>query len=149
MYKRQVWDGVLLEDDRVEPRPAAVELIRELDRRGILHSIASRNDPELALAELRRWGLEEYFLHPQISWNPKSDSIRAVAEALNLGLDAFAFVDDQDFELAEVEFALPEVLTARADEVPELAQRPEFTPRFVTGESRERRHLYRLSLIHI
>lgn len=32
-----------------------------------------------------------------------------IAEALNIGLDSLAFVDDQPFELAEVSFELPQV----------------------------------------
>ena len=42
------------------------EPIRTLDERGILHSIASRNDHDHAMAKVREFGLEEYFLHPQI-----------------------------------------------------------------------------------
>ncbi|MCP2168453.1 HAD-IIIC family phosphatase [Goodfellowiella coeruleoviolacea] len=138
-----LWDGVLLEDDDVRPRAEVLAVIRELDRRGVLHSIASRNDPAPALRRLERLGVLEYFLHPQISWNPKSAAISAVANALNIGVDAVAFVDDQPFELAEVAFALPEVLCVPADQAPELVTRPEFQPRFVTAESRTRRAMYR------
>ena len=51
----------------------------------------------------------KYFLHPAIGWGQKSESLRAVAEKLNLGLDSFAFIDDSPFERAEVEAALPMV----------------------------------------
>ncbi|GAA4552125.1 HAD-IIIC family phosphatase [Amycolatopsis samaneae] len=141
-----LWEGVLLEDGQVTPRPEVVEVIEELDRRGVLHSIASRNDADLALRELEKHGLHEYFLHPQISWNPKSESIRAVAEALNIGIDACAFVDDQEFELAEVRFALPEVLLVPADRTRGIVDIPEFTPRFVTDESLVRRKMYRSAI---
>jgi FkbH-like protein len=141
-----LWDGVLLEDEQVTPRPQAVEAIKELDRRGVLHSIASRNDHDLAMRRLRELGLHEYFLYPQISWNAKSESMRAVAGSLNIGLDALAFVDDQDFELEEVRFAVPEVLGVRAEDVGEMLGRPEFTPRFVTDESRVRRGMYRSAI---
>ena len=42
-----LWDGVLLEE-KVTLRPETLEVLGELDRRGILHSIASKNDVELA-----------------------------------------------------------------------------------------------------
>lgn len=138
-----LWDGVLLEDDLVTPREQVVAVIKELDRRGILHSIASRNDHDLAMRRLERFGFDEYFLYPQISWNPKSRAVTAIAQALNIGIDALAFVDDQDFELAEVRFALPEVLTVPVEDVGRMLDSPEFTPRFVTEESRERRRMYR------
>jgi FkbH-like protein len=137
-----IWDGVLLEDDHVAIKDDVVAAIRELDKVGILHSISSKNDHDLAMARLEKANLAEYFLCPQINWNPKSDSIRHIASSLNIGIDAFAFVDDQEFELAEVGYALPEVLRVRADEVADAVRCPEFRPRFVTSESRERRQMY-------
>ncbi|WP_165984839.1 HAD family hydrolase [Streptomyces sp. YIM 98790] len=141
-----LWDGILLEDPDVAPRPAVIEHIRRLDAMGVLHSIASRNDHETAMAALERFGLADMFLCPQIGWNPKSSSIRHIAERLNLGLDAFAFIDDQDFELAEVGHALPEVTCVHADDIDETLVRPEFRPRFVTDESAQRRAMYRSQL---
>ncbi|MDA0633462.1 HAD-IIIC family phosphatase [Nonomuraea sp. MCN248] len=138
-----LWDGVLLEDGDVTVRPAVVERIHELDRKGILHSVASKNDRDAAMEKLRAFGLEEMFLYPQINWNPKSDSIRHLAKALNLGLDAFAFVDDQPFELAEVAHGIPEVTCVDVLELEEALERPEFRPRFVTDESALRRGMYR------
>jgi FkbH-like protein len=141
-----LWDGVLLEDDQVRPRTEVVEVIKELDRRGVLHSIASRNDHATAMRQLRELGLHEYFLHPQISWNSKSAAVAAVAESLNIGTDTLAFVDDQEFELEEVRFALPEVLGVRTEDVGGMLDTPEFTPRFVTDESRVRRQMYRSAI---
>src|ERR1700722_11190853 len=92
-----VWDGILLEGGDVRVRPEAASLIRTLDQRGILNSVASRNDQGAAMAALERAGLAEFILCPQISWNPKSDSVAAVASALNIGLDAIAFIDNQGF----------------------------------------------------
>ena len=39
-----LWDGILLEDGDVSLKPGVVDIIKALDARGILHSIASRND---------------------------------------------------------------------------------------------------------
>lgn len=138
-----LWNGVLLEDCEVTVRPDVVERIHELDRKGVLHSIASKNDRDAAMEKLRELGLEEMFLHPQINWNAKSDSIRTIAKALNLGLDAFAFVDDQEFERAEVAHQAPEVTCVDILELEEALTRPEFRPRFVTDESAQRRAMYR------
>ena len=137
-----LWDGVLLEDGEVTVRPAVVEHIRRLDAMGVLHSVASKNDPEAALAVLRSLGLEDLFLCPQISWNPKSNSIRQIATRLNLGLDAFAFVDDQEFERAEVAYALPQVTCVDVADLDRVLAGPEFRPRFVTDESAQRRLMY-------
>lgn len=138
-----LWDGVLLEDGDVTVRPAVVERIHELDRKGVLHSIASKNDRDAAMEKLTALGLADMFLHPQINWNAKSDSIRNIAKALNLGVDAFAFVDDQEFERAEVAHELSEVICVDILELEEALAGPEFRPRFVTDESARRREMYR------
>lgn len=138
-----LWDGVLLEDGDVTLNEACAETIRVLDARGILHSIASRNDHDAAMAQLKRFGLDEYFLHPQISWEPKSESIALIQESLNIGIDTFAFVDDQPFEREEVAFRHPDVLCLDASEAATLAERPEFTPKTVTPDARARREMYR------
>jgi FkbH-like protein len=140
-----IWDGVLLEDRDVVPLTRIIDIVRALDEVGILNSIASKNDHDAAIARLEEAGIVQYFLYPQIGWNPKSTSVRRIASALNIGIDSLAFVDDQPFELAEVQHALPEVLCVPADEIVDAVRLPEFRPRFVTNESRERRPMYQSS----
>ncbi len=139
-----LWEGILIENpDR--PRsllPGCRAALEELDRRGILLSVASKNSVEDARRALTALGLWDLFLYPQIGWEPKSAGIRETARRLNIGLDAVGFVDDSEFERAEVRAALPEVRTWDAAELPALAGRAEFDVP-VTAESRERRRLYR------
>jgi FkbH-like protein len=137
-----LWTGTLLEGDDTVLRPEVVSAIRRLDELGVLHSVASKNDLEAArqrLEELRLWDL---FLYPQISWNAKSASVREIAQRLNIGLDAVAFVDDQEFERGEVAHALPEVTCVDVAEIADVVRRPEFRPPFVTSESSLRRQMY-------
>lgn len=141
-----LWDGVLLEDADVILKPDVAEHIRRLDKMGVLHSIASKNDHETAIAKLREFGLEEYFLYPQINWNAKSESIRKIAKAFNLGLDAFAFVDDQEFERAEVAHSIPNVTCVDVVDVDITLEKPDYIPRFVTDESAQRREMYRAQI---
>jgi FkbH-like protein len=137
-----LWDGTLLEGDEVRLREKVRETLLELDSRGILHSIASRNHAETALARLRELGLEEYFLYPQINWGSKAASIGVIAENLNIGLDAICFIDDDPFELGEVHAALPQVLCLDHGQLPFLLQIPELKPESITTESRMRRQMY-------
>ncbi len=141
-----LWDGVLLEGDAVRLRPAVEDLLRELDARGILLSIASKNDHDAAMARLRELGVADYFIYPQISWNAKSQAIANIATSINVGRDAIAFVDDDPFERDEVRHAHPEVTVLDAQEVAELAGRPEFMPRFITDESALRRRMYQADI---
>lgn len=137
-----LWRGTLLEDHSVTVDPHAVAVVQELDRRGILNSIASRNEESLALDVLRRHGLDEYFLYPQINWNAKDVSVKAVAAALNIGIDTLAFIDDQPFDRAEVAFSLPEVRCYSPIDLGFLLDLPDFNPPFVTPESAQRRLMY-------
>ncbi len=138
-----LWQGVLLEDPHVTLTPGAVATIHGLDARGILQSVASRNDRAAALARLAELGLADYMLHPQIGWQTKSESIKSIASALNINLDALAFVDDDPFERADVNYSHPEVLCIDARELPALLDMPAMQPRFITDDSARRRAMYR------
>jgi FkbH-like protein len=137
-----VWDGILLEDPEVRLRPHVVHILKTLDERGILHSIASRNDHGLAMAKLREFGLDEYFLYPQVNWNSKAASVAQIAQDINIGLDAIAFIDDQPFEREEVAFTHGQVLCIDSATLDDLLDRHEFNPRFITDDSKIRRRMY-------
>lgn len=137
-----VWDGILSEDENVKLREEVLEVIKELDARGILNSIASKNNYEPAMEKLKEFGIEEYFLYPQISWNEKSDSVQNIAKSINIGIDTLAFIDDQPYELDEVQFSCPEVMCILEDKIDKLLDMPEFHPKFITGESKKRRQMY-------
>ncbi len=137
-----LWKGTLLEDDRVEPVEAALEAVREFDRRGILNSIASRNDETTALAKLRELGISHLFLYPQINWGAKHASVAQIASDLTIGTDAIAFVEDQAFERDEITYSIPGVRCYSPEDVPRLLTLPEFTPEFISEESARRRLMY-------
>jgi FkbH-like protein len=138
-----LWSGVLAEGDDVTPRHGVLDVVKTLDERGILQSVASRNDPDRALDRLRQAGLAEYFLHPQVNWGAKSDSIARIAAELGLGLDAFLFVDDDPVERHEVVFVHPLVRVVESADLYALLDRPDLNPPYVTDEARQRRALYR------
>lgn len=127
-----LWGGVIGEDGiggiqlgSAFPGSAYVEFQRALKRlraRGVLLAVASKNNPRevdevfashddmvLKADDIAVW---------QVNWLTKSESIRAIAAELNIGVDAVAFIDDSDYELAEVASQLPEVIRLRVpDEV--------------------------------
>lgn len=137
-----IWDGILLEDPNVTIKPEVMEIIRILDSRGILQSISSKNDFQLAMQKLKEFGIDEYFLYPQINWNPKSSAMEQIAKSINIGIDTLAFIDDQQFELDEVSFRIPQVLCIHTRNLNNLLDRPEMNPRFITEDSKLRRIMY-------
>jgi len=137
-----LWKGTLIEDTHVTVDPAAVHLIKTLDERGILQSVASKNDADLAMSKLNELGLADYFLYPQIHWDSKSGSIQTIAKEINIGIDSIAFIDDQAFEREEVAYHHPQVMTIDATDLHTVADIPQMIPRFVTDDSRIRRQMY-------
>lgn len=137
-----LWEGTLLEDSQVLLNENAVNVIRELDRRGIINSIASKNYYDNTMKVLEKHGIAEYFLYPQINWEAKSTSIETIASKLNINIDSFAFIDDQQYELSEVKYAHPEVMVLSADVIDKILDMPEFQPDFITEDSSLRRKMY-------
>lgn len=140
-----LWNGILVEDgpENLVLKPGIMEVIHELDRRGILQSVASKNSFDETMDVLRRMGLGEMFLAPQISWRAKSEGVGEIARQLNIGLNSLLFVDDSEFELAQVNAALPEVNTLDSRHYLELLELENCRVP-VTAESLERRKMYQI-----
>ena len=140
-----LWDGVVGEDgpDAIRPRTAFLAELKALRERGVLLTILSKNNPDdvrPAFAAGRLAPLDENdFLFPQVNWEPKADNLRRLAQTLNLGLDAFVFVDDNPAERLEMRARLPEVTVAAFP--PTLAAY--FPKGVVTAEDRRKTEEYR------
>jgi FkbH-like protein len=128
-----LWGGIigedLLEGIRVGPPSAEGEAYRELQQymkelqqRGVLLAVCSKNNP--ADAELpfgRHDGMllkREDFTAFAANWDEKPANLRRIAENLSLGLDSFVFLDDNPMERALMRSRLPQVI------VPECGQAP-------------------------
>ncbi|QMU67392.1 HAD-IIIC family phosphatase [Streptacidiphilus sp. P02-A3a] len=136
-----LWEGVLAEGGGTVLRPGVLDTLEALDQRGILHSVASKNEPGRALERLRELGVADYLLCPQISWEPKSSLVAAIAKHLNIGLDSLLFIDDSPFERAEVADVHPQVWCLDSAEAATLADLPAFD-RVPTPDGAVRRRRY-------
>ena len=95
---------------------------RELQKRGILLAVCSKNNPENALKPflehsemvLRR----EHIAAFVANWEDKAQNIRRIREKLNIGFDSMVFLDDNPFERNLVRSLLPDVI------IPELPEEP-------------------------
>ncbi|MEO8992448.1 MAG: HAD-IIIC family phosphatase [Nitrosospira sp.] len=137
-----IWNGILLENEAVVPRPKVLELLRFFDERGVLLSIVSKNDEASAWRRLEELGLANYFLLPQINWLPKSENVKTIAAQLNIGLDTFAFIDDNPFELEEVSRVIKEVDCVNAADIEHLFSNPRYQGT-TSDEARKRNRFYR------
>ena len=157
-----VWGGVIGDDGLEgialgqgsplgEAYTAFQEYARELSRRGVILAVCSKNDEANAL--------EPFEKHPDMvlkrgdiasfvaNWSNKADNIRAIAEELNIGLDALCFIDDNPFERNLVRQELPMVAVPEVSDDPTgypvaLSDAGYFEGLSVTDEDRERTSQY-------
>jgi FkbH-like protein len=143
-----LWQGVITEDDesRLVLLDRAKEILELLDSKGILNSIASKNNHNDAWEQLVKFGLDHYFVAPEINWNQKSVNIEKIASKLNIGVDSLLLIDDSDFELGEVARFLPTVRTLKSitlEDIPKL----EYLNPPSSAESVVRRQMYQQEFI--
>lgn len=143
-----IWDGILMESDplTLTLKPGILDLIEQLDQRGILQIVLSKNNREDVLPVLQRLGIDQFFVHVLADWNSKSQNLRQAASLLNLGIDSFALIDDSAFERHEVSHAFPTIrVYSDLDATADLLSRSEFCVP-ITEESRNRRKMYQTEL---
>lgn len=96
--------------------------LRELQRRGILLAVCSKNNPENALKPFQEHSemvlREDHISVFVANWEDKAENIRRIREKLNIGFDSMVFLDDNPFERNLVRTLLPAVI------VPELSEEP-------------------------
>jgi FkbH-like protein len=152
-----IWSGVCGEDGamgiRIDgPRLALQNFMRAQHEAGMVLCVCSKNNED-DVNEVFRKRVEmplrrEHFIGWRANWISKSENIRSLAKELNLGLDAFIFVDDNPVECAEVEANCPEVLTLLLPEQPEEIEKFlnhcwVFDHLKITAEDSKRAEMYR------
>jgi FkbH-like protein len=137
-----LWEGIIGDDgDDVIIKKEVVSFIKELDERGIIISISSKNNFNVAWEKIKQMKLDEYFLCPQINWEPKSASLNKIALKLNISLDSLALIDDSEFEKNEVLHGSPDVRVYHPSEIKNLLFKEEFQIE-ITEQSKKRRLNY-------
>ncbi|AUP80291.1 HAD-IIIC family phosphatase [Flavivirga eckloniae] len=106
-----VWNGTLVEDgiENLKLKEGIKAVLKQVEEKGIVNSIASKNSYDTAMAALKHFGIDDFFLYPKISWLPKSKGLKEIALDLNININTFLFVDDSEFERKEIETTLPQV----------------------------------------
>ncbi len=142
--------GVVIDEARRHLQQFAIDAWE----RGVLLCVCSRNEEadvwrvfdERPDMRLRR----EHLVAWRINWQSKSTNLRALADELQLGLDAFVYLDDDPAACADVRWHLPEVVTLQLPEVAAemsgwLDRLWVFDRSSTTDEDRDRTRQYRLN----
>jgi FkbH-like protein len=114
-----LWGGVVGEDgvDNLqidENYPGIIykyfqNYVRTLKESGILLVLVSKNnlaDVEEVFRKRKMPLKWDDFVLKRVNWQPKSQNLVEAAQELNIGIDSFVFVDDNPFEVSEVQNAL-------------------------------------------
>ena len=122
-----------------------------LRARGVVLAVCSKNEEAAARAPFREHPdmllREDHIAVFQANWTDKAANLRAIAETLNIGVDALVFLDDNPAERMQVRLELPLV------GVPELPEDPALYARTLAAagyfeavsfskEDRERAEMY-------
>ncbi len=116
------WSGILGEvnpegiswdlDHHSQKHGLYQQLLASLAESGTLIGVATKNDPALVEEAFRSrtpFLARERIFPLEAGWGPKSESVRKIIEAWNIGPDSVVFVDDSPLELAEVTATHPDV----------------------------------------
>jgi FkbH-like protein len=137
-----IWGGVIGDDglDGItlgqgstggEAFLAVQKCILDYHQRGVVLAVSSKNTHDIAMQVFEQHAdmliRREHISVFQANWEDKASNINAIAQTLNLGLDAMVFLDDNPVERQQVRDMLPQVA------VPELPGDPAYFARVVTA----------------
>ncbi len=95
-----------------------------LRERGVILAVSSKNDDAVARSAFQQHPemllKEDHIAVFQANWQDKASNLKAIAAALEIGIDSLVLLDDNPAERAQVRAALPEVA------VPELPADPAY-----------------------
>ncbi|MBW7844140.1 MAG: HAD-IIIC family phosphatase, partial [Bacteroidia bacterium] len=98
--------------------------IKELNRRGIILAVCSKNNPEVAKLPFEKHSemvikLDDIAVFVA-NWSSKADNINYIQKILNIGFDSMVFIDDNPAEREIVRQHIPQVIVPDLPEDPAL-----------------------------
>jgi methoxymalonate biosynthesis protein len=104
ILKLVIWDldetiltGILEEGDE-EVNPAANQLMRQLNERGILQALATQNPPGVVPVAIEKFGWAPLFVRAEADLKPKAKKVQHILDSLDIAPLDTAFVDEDPFE---------------------------------------------------
>lgn len=119
------WRGTLVEGG-IELVPESLAIVRELNRRGIMSAICSKNSLDQVRPRLEQAGTWEEFIFPSIDWTPKGPRIARQVERIQLRPASVLFIDDNPLNLNEALHFVPDLQTAGPALIPGMLDDPRF-----------------------
>jgi len=125
------------------------EFLLEKKKEGFILGLCSKNnegDVKEAFEKLNMPLKWDDFIIKKVNWQNKAENLKAAAKELNIGLDSFIFIDDNDFELQSVNSMSPEIYTVKLthnyDDFLQLCDDYAFKRKRLTKEDLEKNEQY-------
>ncbi len=113
------WQGTISEE-KISIIPEHIQFVKDLTDIGVVNSICSKNDFEVAEKALEKAGVREYFVFPSIDWNAKGQRVKEIIDTMKLRAVNVLFIDDNIQNLEEVKHFCPGIMAALPNEIGEL-----------------------------
>ena len=136
-----LWEGTLSEGPVVLDG-ASADVVRRLNRRGIVNSVCSKNDRAEARAVLEEAGLWDEIVFARIDWSPKGTRVAQIVEDAQLRAEDVLFIDDLALNREEVRQAVPGIQVAGPGIIDRLLSLPELAGK--DDRQLSRLHQYRV-----
>nr|WP_252353985.1 HAD-IIIC family phosphatase [Acetobacter sp. P5B1] len=133
------WAGTLSEGE-IDTIDRNIEIVKTLNRRGIVNAICSRNTFEDVKEKLESLDLWNEFVFPRIAWGAKGPLVKDIVEKIQLRPETVLFVDDNVTNLNEVKHFVPEINIAEPDVLDGLLDDPRFKGKPDPDRSRLQRY---------
>ena len=84
-----LWNGTVYYKDKeaIIIKPGTRAALKELDKRGIINTMCSKNNYQDVDIMLKKFKIDGYFKEPQIGWGLKSDAIKKLSEIFKISFD--------------------------------------------------------------
>ena len=93
-----------ISESSVELNKSFLKFIFDTLDAGIVHSICSKNDFNVAMSKLTEFGIGEVFIFPSINWEPKGMRIKQIINNMHLRAENVLFIDDNIQNLQEAAY---------------------------------------------
>ena len=118
------WDGNLSEGEIIL-KPETIALVRELTTKGIMNSICSKNNLDDVKSKFIDLGIKnvwDLFVFTSIDWTPKGERVKDIIQSMNLKEENVIFIDDNDSNINEAKFYLPNIMSATPEFINKIAE---------------------------
>lgn len=135
------WKGTLSEGS-VTIVNEHIDLVKKLTDRGIINSICSKNNLDSVEDELKKQGIDEYFVFKSVDWTPKGQRIATMLKKMGLQAKHCLFIDDNIVNLNEAKHYSPDLFVCEPKNIGLLRVFVEQCP--ISDESHNRLKQYKI-----